>query len=210
MGRKGNKGELWNITLYSEGTTVATKNKFHPSLAYFEIISQYCNMKGCLNCGKLFDPKRERAVFCSDLCRASFHQRKRVAEKKVARAQELKFHVAHLEKNEKAAKLWDELLKELGPVKFLPATEKSYDGKKINMVTQDETSQTLTPPEKPKNSPITLLKKEDYDVTNPNRDEIKKLLNELMHPPKSLTGIDLTIWKRELKDRIEKLRNQTP
>jgi hypothetical protein len=103
-------------------------------------------MKGCLNCGKLFEPKRERATFCSDLCRATFHQRKRTADKKVARAKELTFKVADLEKSERAAKLFDELLKELGPINYQPTTEQSFDGEKQDKYVQDEVGQAPKPP----------------------------------------------------------------
>lgn len=44
-------------------------------------------MKKCKNCGKEFQEKNNRAIFCSDSCRVNYHQKqKRLKEKKIIRA----------------------------------------------------------------------------------------------------------------------------
>src|SRR5690349_15334125 len=55
-------------------------------------------MKECLQCKKEFKPKRERAKFCSDLCRATFHQNLKTAKSQVTDDKEV-------------AKLYTELMK---------------------------------------------------------------------------------------------------
>lgn len=68
----------------------------------------------CLNCIKEFTPKKKSAKFCSDLCRATFHQNKKQAQKQTQRiAEELK-DVHIIDKGGRVLKLYNELLKELG------------------------------------------------------------------------------------------------
>jgi len=73
-------------------------------------------MKKCLNqkCKKSFKPKRERAKFCSDLCRATHHQDVKYAKKRVASITAALDEVELIEKGKRAGKLFDELIKELG------------------------------------------------------------------------------------------------
>jgi len=73
-------------------------------------------MKACLNqkCKKLFTPKRERAKFCSDICRATHHQNVRLAKNKVDQIMSSLDEVELIEKGEKATILFKDLLAVLG------------------------------------------------------------------------------------------------
>jgi hypothetical protein len=67
-------------------------------------------MKSCSNCKKEFEPKRTRAMFCSDLCRATFHQKKKLAKNNLDRLAENLKDTLLIDASEKAKKLYAELI----------------------------------------------------------------------------------------------------
>jgi hypothetical protein len=77
-------------------------------------VPYHCTMNNCCNCKKPLEGKKSNAKFCSDLCRALFNRRKKFAEKQANKIMEGLKEVELIEKGEKAAKMFDELLKELG------------------------------------------------------------------------------------------------
>lgn len=82
-------------------------------------------MKICSNCKNEFEPKRERALFCSDLCRATFHQKKKLAKNNLDRiAANLKDNI-FIDNSERAKGLYKELV-EL--IKTPTEIKKSFDG----------------------------------------------------------------------------------
>jgi hypothetical protein len=86
-------------------------------------------MKVCLKCKKEFEPKRERAKYCSDICRAAFHQSIKTAKRK------LKFAGPT---GKKAADLFNDFLKEVKTIKYKAAAEQEYDSIKANPILHDE------------------------------------------------------------------------
>jgi hypothetical protein len=93
-------------------------------------------MKECIVCKKPFEGVRERKKFCSDLCRATYHQNIKLANGR------LKFAG---KSGKKAAALYEELIAEMKNIQFVKPTAESFDGEKIDRVIMDEPLQWSEP-----------------------------------------------------------------
>jgi len=97
-------------------------------------------MKVCLKCGNEFEPKRDRAKFCSDICRAGFHQALKTAKPK------LKFAGPS---GRKAADLFKQLMAEVKTINYAELTEPAFYGKKLPAhFLSDECGQISAAPKK--------------------------------------------------------------
>lgn len=149
-------------------------------------------MKYCLNvkCNKEFQPIHERAKFCSNLCRATHHQNLRLAKKKVEEIMSSLEEVELIEKGEKAAVLFDKLLKELGNPKLngrKNPLENAARGRDENGVNNDEVEKDL--------DTESILK------------EIKAIESEKI-PAERNTSLGRKVWQKEQINRISGLKSK--
>jgi endogenous inhibitor of DNA gyrase (YacG/DUF329 family) len=139
-------------------------------------------MDVCLNCQKelVHVEGRRKKTFCSPTCRNTYWRKHAKKEPRYV------LWETHQKVLDELKELKDKVrFANDSPIDYRPTTEQSYDAPKKHYPVQDEFSQ----------------------VADQNRSEIQRLTAELLNPPKDLKGLDLTIWKREIREKIEQLRN---
>jgi hypothetical protein len=137
-------------------------------------------MKECIVCKKPVEGVRERKKFCSDLCRATYHQNIKLANGR------LKFAG---KSGKKAAALYDELMVEMKNIQFVKPTPESFDGKKLDRIIMDEPLKWADD----RNNPL-INAARGRDASGINEDEItgsKAINNILNEPPKSKAYLDM-------------------